>query len=180
MKKIRFILVVLFIATFVGCNSNVQEDHTYNEKILDFIEDYMEKNSSDIIYSENTYDEQVVTFENTDHYGIASFYEDEAGDINHEISLIEKSDDLQILTYSQIKGKSKYYIGVFIDDEEYALKTSSTKVNFSDNLEDEPYAIQVTSNNSKAQIISYAAKQTRKIESIQLLNDNSQVFYEAK
>jgi len=185
MKKINIILLVLLVSiVFIGSSSNENTTKStidqYNQKLDEFQQEFINENELNAIWKGSNENEEIIAFENSNGYGIVSFYlENETDEIKYEISQIPKSDDLKDVIYTEIKGKDDCYIGLFINNDELLKKTSSIMITFSDDLIKKPSKIiqSISSVEINAQIVSYESDNIRTNKSIYFLNDNNQKIY---
>lgn len=186
MKKINIVLFGLLVSiVFAGYLNNESSTNNtinqYNQKIDELKQEFVKENDLNVIWRAHNEYEEIIAFENSNEYGIASFYlKNKTDEIKREVSVIPKSDDLKDVIYTEIEGKNDCYMGIFINNNELLKKTNSIMITFSDNLIEKPNKIiqSISSVEIKAQIITYESDIIRTNKSIYLLDVNNQKIYE--
>lgn len=180
MKKVYLsILLIMIIILSFGCKSKLENYIDENPKVIEAAENYRIKNNIKSSVESSTIDEKVIAYEGkkeNDYKIVAIFLNNETNNIYMNESSYLKSNKDKTIYIAEIRGKDKYYVGIFIDDEFLLKKADSVKIDFDKKLKNKPFAIQ-QSILSKAQIIEYESDNPRKIKKISILNSQGKEIY---
>jgi len=178
MKK-SLIIILVFISFLVcGCAADNAKISKFNLRINEYSQDYLMNNDIALLTSSIYKDEEVISFSKQSEFGIASFYmENGTEEIKYKISEKAKTDNENKIFYTQVEGKNRYFIGIFIDDKVLVSKTVSIKIIYENGLVNKLKGIEPSNDDLNDEILSYEDDEMRNVKSIKLFDINENEIY---